>query len=97
MVVYRLNFFSRLGNATCGLRMINEASRFFIILPAILAGIPIAIISGGRGWFGVGSCGPMNAVSRGVLAARPTGNVIYVEQADPHGTITGENESSRSK
>ena len=45
-VVYRFNYFSRLGNATCGLRMINEASRFFTILPAILAGIPIAIISG---------------------------------------------------
>ena len=35
----------------------------------------------------------MNAVSSGVLAARPAGNVIYVEQADHQ----GENGSSRSK
>src|ERR1035437_3665306 len=77
--------------------MIKEASRFLTILLAISAGIPIAIISGGREWFCVGSCGPMNAVSLGVLAARPAGNVIYVAQADPHGTITGEKGSSRSK
>jgi hypothetical protein len=47
--------------------MIKEASRFLTILLEISAGIPIAIISGGREWFCVGSCGPMNAVSLGVL------------------------------
>ncbi len=46
-------------------------------------------------------CGILRAHERGVSRcfgskARP-GNVIYVEQADPHGTITGENGSSRSK
>ena len=37
----RFNLVSWLGNATWGLRVINEASRFFTILSAIPAGIAI--------------------------------------------------------
>jgi hypothetical protein len=39
---------SWLGKATVGLRVTNEASRFFTIRRAISAGILSAIISGGR-------------------------------------------------
>ena len=38
-------------------------------------------------------CGILGAHERGVsrcFGTRPAGNVIYVAQADPHGTITGE-------
>jgi hypothetical protein len=46
------------GKATRGLRLTNDVSRFSVILTAIPAGMPIAIISDGRFRFWVGSCGP---------------------------------------
>jgi hypothetical protein len=53
--------------------MTNEESRFFTILAAISAGIPSAIMSGGREWFCVGSCGPIKAVFEGAFSAIPAG------------------------
>jgi hypothetical protein len=44
-----------------------------------------------------GPVGPMNAVFFGAFSAIPAGYVIKVKQKGPHGTITGENGSSRSK
>ena len=75
----------------------NDLSMFSATLRATAIGSPIAIKSGASAQLTVGSCGPMKADSAGACSAIPAGYVTIVAHAGPHGMMTGENGSARSK